>query len=405
MMRIAFVTGHMELGGSTNFMLFLAAALRRKGVPTEVFSFSADHPLASEFAEAGVTVHTTDEHRLIYEDRLQQIYARLCVFRPTAVFAVLGAVSFEMLRYLPEGVARIGIFHDRTGQPHNIGPRYRGSFDHLVVIAAYLREEMRRIDPQIPCTYLAHGIPLPNGVLPRRALDRSAPLRLLYYGRFENATKGVRLFPEIVAVLKYRQIPFCWTIHGYGPEEKFLKTSLAKDVRSGRVRFSSPIPYEQLPALIRQHDVYLLTSINEGGPLTLLESMALGLVPVCGDIPGLVQEVITPANGFRVSRAEADAYARALAMLHADRDLLEQMSCAARAAIVADFSADAMAGRYLAFLEAHKFSTADVHWPGTVRVKPILGGNPLIHWGPLRVARRFIKALRGSPHRPQPGGQ
>ncbi len=394
MMRIAFVTGHVALGGSTTYMMFLAAALRRQGVPSEVFSFSADHPLAREFAEAEVPVHTTDAHRLIYEDRLQQLYARLREFKPTVAFAVLGAESFELLRHLPAGVARIGVFHDRTSQPQIFGPRYRGSLDHLVVVAAYLREDLRRLDPQFPCTYLAHGIPLPEGVPPRMAPENSAPLHLLYYGRLENISKGIRLFPEIVAALKHRQIPFCWTIHGCGPEEKFLKTALAQDVRSGLVRFSSPIPYDQLPAMVRQHDVYLLTSTNEGGPLTLVESMALGLVPVCGDIPGLVQEVITPANGFRVPRADPDAYACAIAKIHADRDLLEQMSRAAKAAIVADFSADAMARRYLAFFESLKLSTAESNWPETIRVQPILGGHPLLYCGPARVARRLIKLMR-----------
>ncbi len=396
MMRVALVAGGLGLGGSTTFTLFLSAALRRLGVPTEVFSFRADHPLAKEFAEADVPVHTENEHRLIYEDRLQNLYARMRVFKPTAVFAVLGAESFEMLRHLPSGVVRIGIFHDRAIQPQIFAPRYRAAMDHLVVVAAYLREDVRLLDTGYPCTYLAHGIPLPDGVPPRASSDRSAPLKLLYYGRLENGSKGVRLFPDIVAALKRRQVPFCWTIHGYGPEEKFLKAALAEEVSTGQVRFSSPVPYDQVPALVRQHDVYLLASTNEGGPLTLLESMALGLVPVCGDIPGLVQQVITPANGFRVPRADADAYARAIAGLDADRDLLEKMSRAAKATIVADFSDEAMARRYISFLQSFPSPAENILWPEKIRVQPILGGNPLSHTGPMRIARRAIRKLRKS---------
>lgn len=393
MMRIAFVAGGIGLGGSTTFIWFLAAALAKLGVPVEVFSFSADHPLAKEFSAAGVPVHTEDQRRLIYEDRLQHLYARMREFKPTAVFAVLGAESFEMLRHLPPGVARIGIFHDRAIQPHIFTPRYRAAMDHLIVVASYLREDMRQLDPQFPCTYLAHGIPLPNGVLPRAAADPSAPLKLLYYGRLENASKGVRLFPEIVAALKRRQIPFCWTIHGYGPEEEYLKTALTDEVHAGRVRFSSPIPYQQLPALVRQHDVYLLASTNEGGPLTLLESMALGLVPVCGDIPCLMQQVITPANGFRVPRAEPDAYARAIGTLHADRELLEKMSWAAKQTIVADFSAEAMARRYVSFLESIAAPTENILWPKKIQVQSILGSNPFFQTGLMRMARRIMKRI------------
>ena len=146
--------------------------------------------------------------------------------------------------------------------------------------------------------------------------------------------------------------------------------------------------------MVQQKGIYVLASIHEGGPLTLLESMALGLVPVCGDIPCLVQEVITEANGFRVPRANADANAGAIGKLHADRDLWEQMSRAASAAIVADFSADAMAHRYLTFLESLPLTTPVAPWPETIEVKSILGGWPLLHCGLARVVRRLIKSWR-----------
>jgi hypothetical protein len=117
MMRIAFVTGGVPLGGATTFTLFLAAALRGMDVSVEVFSFTADNPLAEEFLEAGITVHTEDENRLIYEDRLQNLYAKLHAFKPTSVFAVIGNEAFEMFRYMPPGVSRIGVIHDGLMQP------------------------------------------------------------------------------------------------------------------------------------------------------------------------------------------------------------------------------------------------------------------------------------------------
>ena len=47
---------------------------------------------------------------------------------------------------------------------------------------------------------------------------------------------------------------------------------------------SSPVSRDQLFPLVRQHDVFIMASEIEGGPLTLLEAMALGLVPICNDI-------------------------------------------------------------------------------------------------------------------------
>ena len=391
MMRIAFVTSGLPLGGSATFTLFLAAALRRLDVPTEVFSFTAYHPLAKEFSAAGVVVHTEDEQWLIYEDRLQNLYAKLHAFQPTVVFAILGAESFEFLRYLPAGVLRIGVFHDRLSPPHIFGPRYRRVLDHLVVVAPYLKEAMRKVDPDLPCTYLVHGVPISSAA--PRSPNLKDPLRLLYYGRLENISKGVRIFPEIVTALKRRQIPFAWTIHGYGPEEQFLKEALALDVQQGQVRFSQPVGYEKLPEIIRNHDVYLLASTNEGGPLTLLESMSLGLVPVCGDIPSLIQEVITVENGFRVPRDEPDAYAAAIFKLHTDRKLLESMSQASKITITTEFSAEAMARRYICFLQSLPAATKGSTWMKRIRPRPVLSQSGLRYGILGRKVRRMMKKL------------
>jgi glycosyltransferase involved in cell wall biosynthesis len=400
MMRVAFVTTGVAIGGTSTFTLFLSSALRRLGIPCEVFSFTNGNPFSSEFAETGIPVHTQDETRLIYEDRLEKVYDGLRAFKPTAVFAVLGMEAFEVLRYLPPGVARIGIFHDRAVQPQVNGPKFRHTLDHLVVVASYLREDIHRLDPQFPCTYLAHGIPIPKET-PPRSPNFKDPLRLLYYGRFENSSKGVRLFPEIATALKRRQIPFVWTLHGSGPEEEFLKNAFAEDIQTGQVIFSKTVKYAELPERIRSHDIYLLASTNEGGPLTLLESMALGLVPVCGDIPCLVQEVITAQNGFRVRRDDPEAYAEAIDALHKDRGQLERFSADARRTITEHFSSEAMAERYLAFLKSLPVG-GEVHWPARIRPRPILGTSGTVRLsqslGILRQMRRFLKRVKSGAH-------
>ena len=390
-MRIAFVAGGLPLGGSTTFTLFLASALRALGVATEVFSFTAHHPLASEFYAAGVVVHSEDDQRLIYEERLDSLYQKLAAFQPTAVFAVLGAESFELLRYTPPGVLRIGVFHDRLSPPSSFASCYEGALDQLVAVSPYLKEALRKDAPNLPCTYLAHGIPIP--LIPSRAPNLENPLRLLYYGRLENLSKGVKIFPQIVASLKQRQIPFVWTIQGYGPEEQFLKRSLASDIQNRRVVFSQPVSYDKLPRIIQNHDVYMLASTNEGGPLALLESMSLGLVPVCGDIPCLIQEVITTENGFRVPRGNPHAYAEAVFKLHRDRKLLESMSQAAKKTITCDFSSEAMARRYITFLQTLPAPTKCPVWIKQIQPQPVLGQSKFRYCILARKVRRIIKGL------------
>jgi glycosyltransferase involved in cell wall biosynthesis len=149
---------------------------------------------------------------------------------------------------------------------------------------------------------------------------------------------------------------------------------LAAEIASGEVAISTALPREKLFPLVRQHDIFIMASEIEGGPLTLLEAMALGLVPVCNDIPCLVQEVIHPGNGFCIPREPA-RYAESIAILDQNRSQLEQMSAAARKTINAFHSTKAMAERYLQFIKSLSQSSTKIAWPARIRPKPIRGST------------------------------
>jgi len=391
-MRIAFVAGGLPLGGTTTFILFLASALRILKIQVEIFSFSAAHPLQREFQNSRLVVHRENEKKYIYDDRVRSLYRKLLDFKPQAVFAVLGAESFEVLRYLPAGVLRVGVFHDFLSPPLDFVGKYKSVLNHCIVIMPYLKNAIRKLHKNIPCLYLQHGIPIPK--IPPRIPNYRKPLRILYYGRLENISKGVKIFPDVVKALQSLKVAFSFTIHGSGPDEKFLKTSLALETRAGIVSFSRPVQYKKLLKIIRKHDIYILASNYEGGPLTLLESMSLGLVPVCGDIPGLVQEVISRQNGIRVCGKDPFSFAKAIGRLHDDRTLLEKMSRSARQTITQTFSAEAMAKRYINFLRPRLVAPNSIRWKKTICVQPFAGHDRLSSFLIPYRFRRFLKMLK-----------
>ncbi len=390
--KIAFVSGGVPFGGSTIFLLHLVQGLRALGISSEIFSFFEDNPVAAEFSAAQTPVHVADDKKLIYEDRLSALYGKLAQFQPTAVFANLGAESLEMLRYVPRGVLRIAMVHE---QSMNEGPpKYAEFLDGIGVVNPGWVELQRRLCPSVPCRFLAHGIPLPSANQ-MRGPNADQPLRLVYFGRL-SPTKGTRLFPVIVHELRQRKIPFHWKIYGDGPDEPWLRQQFSGEIRAGHVALGSHLSRAALFAAIREHDVFLMASDHEGGPLTLLEAMAVGLVPVCNDTPCLVQEVVHAENGFIIPRKPA-LYAEALSALHLDRPRLERMSHAARKIISDQYGLEAMAQRYVDFLRALAPTPATVSWPAKIKPVAIRG---LRGWSRLsqstalgRQARRLAKRL------------
>jgi glycosyltransferase involved in cell wall biosynthesis len=393
-LKIALVSGGLQFGGSTTFLLNLASGFRSLGVSCAAFSFNQQNPFASEFAALGVPVHAYNDGKLIFEDRLLGMYQEVLHYKPAAVIANIGDEAYEFLRYVPKDVVRIGMVHDSAMGPRRIVPLYEDVLSGVAVVNTHLADEVKSAAPKVPCRYLAHGIPIPDESLAREA-NPGGPLKIIYFGRLTEG-KGTRVFPEIIDQLHDGRILFRWTFHGAGPDEGFLRTRLAAEIASGEVTMSAPVSRDELFSIVRRHDVFIMASEIEGGPLTLLEAMALGLVPVCNDIPCLIQEVIHPDNGFCIPR-EPRRYAESLAILHRNRTQLEQMSTAARKTIRADYSTQAMAGRYLNFIKSLAAEPVLASWPARIKPQPIRGsaltrisqGNSLA-----RQVRRILKARK-----------
>lgn len=391
--RVALVTGGLQFGGSTTFLIHLASGLRSAGIACEVFSLAQDNPFSADFAAASIPVHVWNESRFIFEDRMAQMCRAIVRFKPSVVIANIGRDAYETLRYVPEGIARIGVIHDRIMDPHHLVTTYGDFMDHVVVVASHLISDVHAAATAATCSCVLHGIPIPTD-MPSRTANLAEPLKLIYFGRLAEG-KGSRIFPQMIDALHQRRLPFRWTIHGCGPDESYLRQRLAVEAASGEVVFSTPTTREKLHALVREHDVYVLASEIEGGPLTLLEAMALGLVPICGDIPCMVQEVINAENGFRVPRDKPEAYADALDHLHKNRPLLEKMSRAAQQTITSNFTTAAMAQRYITLFDQIKLPVAPADWPARFEIQSILATPyPWLSLPPFRALRRGLKQIR-----------
>jgi len=144
-----------------------------------------------------------------------------------------------------------------------------------------------------------------------------------------------------------------------------------------------------VPRVLSEHNLFLLASDYEGLPLSLLEAMARGLVPVVSDLPSGICEVVDSATGKLVPPENVSGYARAIIWLHSHREEMGRLSHNAREAVRHKFSVAAMTDRWLSVLAGAP--ARPVSWPGHWKIKPILqAGNPWRFSPPLRLARRWL---------------
>lgn len=170
--------------------------------------------------------------------------------------------------------------------------------------------------------YLPYGIPL----APVVRQPAAGPLRLIFIGRLHDG-KGVLDLPVIDELLREARLEVQWTIVGDGPRKQALRTQWGD---RPNVQFFAPETNGQVLALCAQNDVFVLPTRFEGFPVSLLEAMSAGLVPVVSDLPSGIPEVVDTSTGFRPAMGDCAAFAVAIQQLYNDRVRLEQMSRACR---------------------------------------------------------------------------
>lgn len=103
--------------------------------------------------------------------------------------------------------------------------------------------------------------------------------------------------------------------------------------------------------LLAECDVFVLSSVAEGMPITLLEAMAAGLPVVATDVGGVASVVETGVTGTLVPAGDPRALATALRAYVADEKLRRRHGDAGCARVAAHFSLRAMVSAYVALYD------------------------------------------------------
>jgi colanic acid/amylovoran biosynthesis glycosyltransferase len=387
--RIVFVAGGIKLGGATTFLLNLAGELVRRGIPVLVVSLEHDNPYASDFEELGIPVHIENERTTIFEDRLSSALKVVHQFDPTAVIACLGPSSYEMLRYVPASVARLGMLQSDCADSYPIVALYASFFGGTIGVSRQIETNFRAhpVLGKLPVYYLPYGVAMPNAKV-RLGRQPGEPIRLLCFGRLCRPQKRVHLFPKILSELNASGLPFQWTIAGDGPERSWLEKEMVSS-HSVTVQFPGPVKYRDVPCLLDSHDVFLLVSDEEGLPLSLLEAMAHGLVPVVSNLSSGVSEVVNEQSGVLVEPNDIDGYAAGIIWLSQNPSAFSAFSRNAQERVRTNYSVAAMTDRWLSVLKPLE---KPVSWPRHFHVRGPMTDRR--QWKYASLARFFRRLLK-----------
>lgn len=324
---------------------------------------------------------------------------------PCILFTGYDFVANGVASALTDKVGAVAWVQSADGDYYEQAYRLGRYCNAVVCVSHHIADQVSALNPAIGAiTHVIHNASVRGREILAGNPQRAATLRLIYTGRLVQYQKRVLDFVELARALERTQVPFEISLVGTFParEEKTKRTFEERArpyLEDGRISLLGRKSRDELFAELTHHDFFVLLSDFEGLPLSLVEAMARGCVPVAAESPSGVPEVITSGdNGFLVGGRDYDAWAQLLVQSWQDREMLAQMSERARATVRDRFTAERVAGRFDALfrsvaeqIESGTYRRPDsLHWgedrsgTGDVLAPPNLQRPNVVHMAGLR---------------------
>jgi glycosyltransferase involved in cell wall biosynthesis len=361
-------TDAAEPGGTTGYTVHLARGIRARGytVAAVVPKGELLAPMRAQLEAAGVTVHASEDLDTSPLGRLRRVRRLAGVIRQyerCILALMMGYHTFGGPASLAGRLAGVRAIVRADLQPpmppiatmERVGVKLKDLLTDAVVVGALenidafetllgrRRKKMRVIHT---------GIPLERWQPDRGRHDTRAALGFtdadIVVGttsRLGEQRKGVAEFIDMAGLVARSYPRARFVIVGDGSLRPQLESRAAQRGLGDRITFTGW--RSDVPELVAAMDVFVMSSLFEGGPTSVLEAMTMGK-PVVATSVGMVPEVIEHGRaGLVVPPGSAASLADAVSRLLADDAARGAMADAARAHALAEFSIERMIDRYL----------------------------------------------------------
>ena len=355
-MKIVHTVYSMELGGAEMLVAQLGRMQRAAGHDVTVCAYSKLGPLGEVLRDEGLHVHVLGE---AHPAKTMWRYLKLFrTMRPDVVHCHNPAPTLQaaMAARMAGASCVVATRHSLVSPPYD-----RAAETKFSVIARCFVDAVVGIC-EITCGNL-RGAPFANprqimrvynGAAP---LDEAAPIPtdgdefiLLFVGRLAEVKDLPTMLRAFALAVEQEPRLRLWIV-GDGTVRAELQR-LAEELRlSSRVRFWGQ--RLDTAAFFRAAGAFVMSSVSEGLPMSLLQAMSIGLPAIVTDVGGMAEVLALSGGGMRVPVGDADAMARAMVRMATDDATRDNFSEKAHSAYTAHFTLEQMAHAYERIYEHH----------------------------------------------------
>jgi glycosyltransferase involved in cell wall biosynthesis len=356
-MKIIHVVYSLEMGGAEILVAQLCRLQRARGHDVSVVAYSNLGALGEQLVAEGIPVLVLGEAS--FPQTFMRFIREFRRLRPDVVHCHNPAPTLQAA--IPARLAGtrcvLSTRHSLVAPPYEKGAEIAFNFvarfcDWVVGICDATCENLRHT----PGALRNRLVRVYNGVdpvipVPPPEQPAKRGLTLLFVGRLAEI-KNLPTLIRAVAIAVPRVPDLQLWVVGHGAERANLDALVEELGIQNSVTFWG----ERLDVagFFSAADIYCMSSISEGLPMSLLQAMSIGLPSIVTDVGGMAEVVRNANAGITSPVGDADAMAEAIVQLASDPARRSSLAENARTAYRQQFTLESMEASYRKLYERHR---------------------------------------------------
>ncbi len=351
-MKVILGFNALHLDGMSSAATTLMRALKRQGINVQPVHAWHDIDLPGYEEEFHPIFIKNSREEPQVEEIIEKMVSTINDDSECTIFSHFGSPNWAcVIPFLREDIRVVVSVHSVTPSARKIALAYRERVSAYVPVSWAVENKLRSMltrREQVKI-YRIPNVVDTNRFKPKKSYTEDGIVKIVFFGRVEDVTKGCDKIPPIAKILKDHGLKFKWNIYGYfhwGFESRFYELIKQYEVEDV-IKYQGCLNPDEVPDMLPKHDIMVMPSNHEGFGLALAEAMCAGLPCVASRLHDVTDMIVEEGKeGALCEKNDILDFAEKLYKYATDAKLRERVGKAARAKVERCFSIDSQGIAY-----------------------------------------------------------